>query len=60
MSLQVETVYGEGESSFELQLAAFDQTVHPSMLLLTQACLPFPPSEESQHSIRALSALVHR
>jgi hypothetical protein len=44
----------------ETSLAAIDHISRPSMLLHVQACLPWVPKEESQHSVHALSELIWR
>ena len=43
-----------------VRLSAFDHQLHGNVLLFLQALLPYPPSEPSQHSLRALSGLVWR
>eukprot|EP00667_Euglena_gracilis_P000117 EG_transcript_117 len=44
----------------ELDRAAYDHAVLPNMLLYVQACMPFPPRDVSQHSLRALADLIWR
>eukprot|EP01052_Picozoa_sp_SAG31_P002951 SAG31_NODE_108_length_24741_cov_6.933041_3_plen_2073_part_00 len=56
----VRTAKVEATLDKETRLAATDHHSRPSMLLFVQACMPFPPREPTQHSLNALSELIHR
>uniref|UniRef100_A0A7S3NJE0 Helicase ATP-binding domain-containing protein n=1 Tax=Aureoumbra lagunensis TaxID=44058 RepID=A0A7S3NJE0_9STRA len=44
----------------EARLAAYDNTLRPSFLILMQACLSYPPRVPELHYLKSLAEAVHR
>lgn len=62
-SLSATSIYTVAEGALldaETRLASLDHILRPNILLFVQACLPWIPQEESQHSLAALADLIWR